>query len=158
MSARILFKDVRMSLSKQLQIFLLYARSDEEAVRGLYRRLVKNGADVWFDQEKLCPGQDWAYEIRKAIYRSDMVIACLSKEFNRQGGFRHEEVRIALEKANSLSDGTTFLIPARLEPCDLPESLRRWHCVDLFRADGYKRLLGTLRQWAGSSWGSRQVS
>ena len=144
-----------MSLSKRLQVFLLYARSDEEAVRGLYRRLVKEGADVWLDQEKLRPGQDWAYEIRKAIHQSDMVVACLSKEFNRQGGFRHEELQIALEKTNSLSDGTTFLIPARLEPCDLPESLRRWQCVDLFEADGYKKLLGALKQWAGSLWGSR---
>jgi hypothetical protein len=141
------FKDVPMILSKQLRIFLLYARSDEEAVRRLYRRLVKEGADVWLDQENLRPGQDWAYEIRKTIHRSDIVIACLSKQFNRQGGFRHEELRIALEKANSLPDGATFLIPARLEPCDLPEPLRRWQRVDLFDADGYKELLGTLRQW-----------
>jgi hypothetical protein len=154
-SAWKVFKDVRMNLSKQLQVFLLYARSDEESVRGLYRRLVKEGADVWWDQEKLCPGQDWAYEIRKAIHRSDMVVACLSKEFNRQGGFRHEELRIALEKANSLPDGTTFLIPARLEPCDLPEALRRWQCVDLFEADGYKKLTSTLKQWTVSTWGTR---
>ena len=144
-----------MSLSKQLQVFLLYARSDEESVRSLYRRLVKEGADVWLDREKLCPGQDWAYEIHKAIQKSDMVVACLSKEFNRQGGFRHEELRIALERANSLPDGTTFLIPARLESCDLPEALRRWQCVDLFATDGYKKLLGALKQWAESLWGSR---
>jgi hypothetical protein len=143
----ITFKDVPMILSKPLRIFLLYARSDEEAVRRLYRRLVKEGVDVWLDQEKLRPGQDWAHEIRKAISRSDMVVACLSKQFNKLGGFRHEELRIALEKANSLSEGTTFLIPARLEPCDLPEPLRRWQRVDLFDADGYKELLGTLKQW-----------
>lgn len=144
-----------MNLSKQLQIFLLHARSDGEAVRRLYRRLVKEGVDVWLDQEKLCPGQEWAYEIRKAIHRSDMVIACLSKEFNKQGGFRHEELRIALEKASSLPEGITFLIPARLEPCDLPEALRRWQCVDLFEEAGYKKLLGTLKHWAGSSWENR---
>jgi hypothetical protein len=143
----IAFKDVPMILSKQLRIFLLYARSDEQAVRRLYSRLVKEGADVWLDQEKLRPGQDWAYEIRKAIHRSDMVVACLSKQFNKLGGFRHEELRIALEKANSLSEETTFLIPARLEPCDLPEPLCRWQRVDLFDADGYKELVGTLKQW-----------
>ena len=144
-----------MNLSKQLHIFLLYARSDEEAVRRLYSRLVKEGADVWLDQEKLSPGQDWAYEIRKAIHRSDIVVACLSKQFNRQGGFRHEELRIALEKANSLAEGATFLIPARLDPCDLPQPLRRWHRVDLFEADGYKKLIGTLKQWTLSPWDGR---
>jgi hypothetical protein len=136
-----------MRLSKQLRIFLLYARRDEEAVRRLYRRLTKEGADVWWDQEKLLPGQDWAFEIHKAIHRSDVVIACLSKRFNQHGGYRHEELRIALEKAAILLKGETFIIPARLEMCDLPEPVRRWQCVDLFEADGYKKLIRVLEGW-----------
>ena len=141
-------KDMSMSLSKQLQVFLLHARQDEESVRRLYRRLLKEGADVWLDQEKLLPGQDWVYEIHKAIENSDMVIACLSRHFNKQGGFRHEELRLALEKAASLPEGTTFLIPARLEKCELPEPLRRWQCVDLFGTSGYKKLIRVLKEWA----------
>ena len=136
-----------MKLSRQLQIFLLYARQDEESVRQLYQRLFKEGADVWLDQKKLLPGQDWAHEILKAIYRSDVVIACLSKQFNKQGGYRHEELRIAIEKANSFPSGISFLIPARLEMCDLPEALRRWQCVDLFEPDGYKKLVKVLKEW-----------
>lgn len=142
------FKDMPMKLSKQLQVFLLYARQDEEAVHRLYRRLANDGADVWLDKEKLLPGQDWVHEIRKAIYRSDLAIACLSKQFNKQGGYRHEELRIAVEKANSLLEGETFLIPARLENCDMPEPLRKWQCVDLFEADGYKKLTAVLMKWA----------
>jgi len=136
-----------MKLSRKLRIFLLYARRDEEAVRRLYRRLTIDGADVWWDQEKLLPGQDWAFEIHKAIHRSDVVIACLSKRFNQQGGYRHEELRIALEKAATLLKGETFIIPARLEMCDLPEPLRRWQRVDLFEADGYKKLIRVLEGW-----------
>jgi hypothetical protein len=139
-----------VNLSKQLQVFLLYARQDEESVRRLYRRLLKEGANVWLDQEKLLPGQDWAYEIRKVIQRSDIVIACLSKQFNKQGGFRHEELRIALEKANSLPDGETFLIPARLEECELPEPLSRWQRVDLFETRDYKKLIRVLREWTAT--------
>lgn len=135
-----------MKLTKQLRIFLLYARTDEEEVRRLYRRLVREGADVWMDKEKLLPGQDWAYEIRNAIHGSDLVIACLSRQFNKQGGYRHEELKIALERANSFREGQTFIIPARLELCELPDSLRRWQCVDLFETDGYKSLLSALRE------------
>lgn len=135
-----------MKLTKQLRIFLLYARTDEEEVRRLYRRLVREGADVWMDKEKLLPGQDWAYEIRNAIHGSDLVIACLSSQFNKQGGYRHEELKIALERANSFREGQTFIIPARLELCELPDSLRRWQCVDLFETDGYKSLLSALRE------------
>ena len=142
----VLCKDMPMSLSKQLQVFLLHARQDEESVRRLYSRLLKEGADVWLDQEKLLPGQDWVYEIRKALESSDIVIACLSRQFNKQGGFRHEELRIALEKAASLPQGSTFLIPARLEKCELPEPLRRWQCVDLFETNGYKKLIRVLKE------------
>jgi TIR domain-containing protein len=137
-----------MKLSKQLHVFLLYARQDEEAVQRLYRRLVKEGADVWLDKEKLLPGQDWVSEIHKAILTSDMVIACLSKKFNKQGGYRHEELRIALAKANSLPEGSTFLIPARLEKCDMPEPLCKWQRVDLFEANGYRKLTHVLKTWA----------
>lgn len=135
-----------MKLSKQLRIFLLHARHDQETVRNLYERLVAEGANVWLDQEKLLPGQDWAYEIHKAIHSSDIVIACLSEEFNKQGGYRHEELRIALEKASSLQPGTVFIVPARLDECDLPASLCRWQRVDLFEDDGYKKLVNTLKR------------
>jgi hypothetical protein len=40
----------------------------------------------------------------------------------------------------------TFIIPARLEMCELPEPLRRWQCVDLFEANGYKKLLSALKK------------
>jgi len=135
-----------MTLSKQLQIFLLYARSDKEAVRRLYQRITKDGARVWLDQERILPGQNWQSEIHKALHSSDIVIVCLSRQFNKQGGYRHEELRLALEKANSLPESDIFIIPARLEKCDTPEPLRRWQCVDLFEADGYKKLLSALKQ------------
>ena len=78
---------------------------------------------------------------------SDIAIVCLSKSFIRHQGFCQEELKIALEKANLLPNGETFIIPARLEKCDTPESLRRWHRVDLFEADGYKKLISSLRRY-----------
>jgi len=133
-----------MTLSKKLQVFLLYARSDKKIVRRLYLRLVREGANAWLDEEKIVPGQDWESEIHKAIYRSDIVIVCLSRQFTKQGGYRHEELKIAIEKGASLPQGETFIIPVRLERCDTPESLGRWQRVDLFEADGNKKLLSTL--------------
>lgn len=135
-----------MKLSKQLQVFLLHARQDEEAVRRLYWRLKKEGADVWLDQEKLLPGQDWVYEICNAIHTSDAVIVCLSRQFVKQGGYRHEELKIALETADSLGAGDIFIIPARLEACDVPDSLQRWQRVDLFEANGFNKLLRALEK------------
>jgi LysM repeat protein len=73
-----------------------------------------------------------------------VVVVCLSKQFN-QAGFRQKEVRLALDTAMEKPEGEIFIIPARLEECDTLESLRKWHWVDLFENDGYRKLLRTLR-------------
>ena len=140
-----------MSESKRLlKVFLCHAHSDRETVHNLYARFMENGIHAWLDAEDLQPGQNWQHEIRKAILKSDVVIVCLSREFNKQQGYRYEELKIALEKAKLLDDGEVFLIPVRLEKCDMPESLRHLHRVDLFEAAGYKKLIRALRRLAES--------
>jgi len=133
------------STSKNANIFLIHAHTDKETVRRLYLRLVSDGLNVWFDAERLQPGQDWQNEIRDALLKCDVVIVCLSKAFDKQQGYRHKELKLALEKANFLPDDEVFIIPARLEKCDMPESLRHLHRVDLFKAGGYKKLINALR-------------
>jgi hypothetical protein len=118
-------------------------------VRGLYTRLTKDGVDAWLDKEKLLPGQDWELEIRKAVREADVVVVCLSKQFN-QAGFRQKEVRLALDTAMEQPEGEIFIIPARLEECDTLESLRKWHWVDLFEDDGYENLMRALRTRANT--------
>lgn len=136
-----------MSESKRtLRVFLCYAHSDREMVRNLYNRIVEAGIHAWLDSEDLQPGQNWQHEIRKSILKSDVVIVCLSREFNKQHGYRHEELKLALEKKELLDDDDVFVIPVRLEKCDMPDSLRNLHRVDLFEATGYKKLIRALRR------------
>ena len=132
--------------NRQIQVFLAHAHGDKEAIRILYQRMVKGGVKVWLDEQNLMPGQDWEYEIRKAIRESDVVIVCLSKQYGRQKGYRQKELRIALEEAESLPEGEIFIIPARLEECDVPDSLQRWQRVDLFDANGFKKLMHVLKR------------
>ena len=128
------------------QVFLTYAHSDKKNVRALYRRLARHHISAWFDEKELLPGQIWKHEIQQAILRSEAVIICLSQNFIKHGGYRHEEVKIALSRARSIPEGEIFLIPARLDPCDVPELLQRWQYVNLFEEDGYQKLLKTLRE------------
>jgi hypothetical protein len=57
---------------RPLKAFLCHAHviplrdADREPVRALYARLKREGVDVWLDKEKLLPGANWEYEIRKA--------------------------------------------------------------------------------------------
>jgi hypothetical protein len=127
-------------------IFLVYAHADKEPVHKLFRRMVRDGIDVWLDSERLQPGQDWQHEIRKAILKSGLILVCLSRNFDQQPGYRHEELRIALEKASLLVEDTIYIIPVRLEECEMPESLRHLQRVDLFRPGGYKKLMYALKR------------
>lgn len=129
---------------RPLKVFLCHAHADRDPVRGLYSRLTQDGMDAWLDKEKLLPGQDWELEIRKAVREADVVIVCLSKQFIH-AGFKHKEVKWALDTAMEQPEGEIFIIPARLEECDNLESLRKWHWVDLFDANGYERLLDALK-------------
>lgn len=131
-------------LTTPAQVFLVYAHLDQEAVHKLFTHLTKDGVNVWLDSEQLQPGQDWQHEIRRALLTSDFVLICLSKNFNQQQGYRHEEMKLALEKASLLTNDEIFIIPVRLEECEMPEALRHLHRVDLFEANGYKKLLHTL--------------
>lgn len=135
---------------KNLKVFLCHAHNDKAAVHKLYHRIIKDGINAWLDAEKLQPGQDWEYEIRKAILKSDVIIVCLSRAFSKQKGYRHEELKVALERAPLFSEDEIFIIPARLENCDLPESLRHLHRVDLFEDGGYRKLIRTLRKYVST--------
>lgn len=69
---------------RPLKVFLCHAHADRDPVRGLYTRLTKDGVDAWLDKAKLLPGQDWELEIRKAVREADVVVVCLSKQFNQE--------------------------------------------------------------------------
>jgi len=134
------------SSTQKANIFLIHAHSDRETVHKLYQRMVRDGLNAWLDAERLQPGQDWQNEIRNALLKCEIVLVCLSRAFDKQKGYRHEELKLALEKANFLPHDKVFIIPVRLEECDMPESLRHLHRVDLFKAGGYKRLIHALRE------------
>ena len=132
--------------TRQVNIFLIYAHGDKETVRKLHQRLTRDGINAWLDVQNLQPGQDWQHEIRRAILLSDLVLVCLTRGFDKQPGYRHEELKIAVEKARLLEDGRVFIIPVRLEECKMPAMLSHLHRVDLFKPGGYKLLIRALQE------------
>lgn len=141
---------------RPLKVFLCHAHADRDAVRALYTRLTNDAVDAWLDKEKLLPGQDWELEIKKAVREADVVVVCLSKQFN-QAGFRQKEVRLALDTAMEKPEGEIFIIPARLEECENLESLRKWHWVDLYEDGGYEMLTRALRARANKIGATLQI-
>jgi hypothetical protein len=134
-----------MSTARPLKVFLCHASADKPAVRWLYHYLVDFEVDAWLDKEKLSPGQDWRVEIPKAIKNSDVIIICLSKDSVNKEGYVQKEIKFALDKADEMPEGRIFLIPARLDDCNILHSLERIHCVDLFEEGGCVKLLQSIQ-------------
>jgi hypothetical protein len=132
------------TIQPKLKVFLCHAPSDENAVRKLRARLIRDGVDAWLSSENLLAGQNRELEIRKAVRASDAVVVCLSGKFH-QAGSQQREVRLALDTAQEQPDGEIFIIPARLEECELPDSLKNLQWVDLFSERGYERLHRSLK-------------
>lgn len=127
-------------LLRPMRIFLCHASSDKPKVRELYKRLSADGFDVWLDEVKLLPGDDWREKIPTAVESANIVLVCLSNQSINKEGYVQREIGFALDSAEEKPEGTVFIIPAKLEECEVPRRLRRWQWVNLFTEDGYERL------------------
>lgn len=135
---------------KKLHVFLCHSSADKPVVRELYQRLLaESWIDPWLDEEKLIPGQDWHLEIQKAVEGSNAVIVCLSKGSVSKEGYVQRELKSILDQALEMPEGMVFILPVRLEECDLLRSLRAWQYVNYFPVSNkdlsYQHLLAGLK-------------
>ncbi len=137
-------KVISIELVRQLRIFLCHAAEDKPAVKKVYNRLVLEGFQPWLDEENLLPGQDWRYEIDKAVRSSHLVIAFLSQRSISKTGYVHAEIKLSLDIVDEHPEGSTFIIPILLEPCELPSRLSRWQYVKYYEQDGHRMLKRAL--------------
>jgi hypothetical protein len=134
---------------RKLRVFLCHASQDKPVVRELYQRLAAEGwIDPWLDEEKLLPGQDWDMEIEKAVEAADAVIVCLSKNSLTKEGYVQKELKFVLDIALEKPEGAIFIIPIRLDDCEIPRKIHSWQYVDYFpvsrTAVVFQKLLSSL--------------
>lgn len=132
----------------KFRVFLCHANDDKPIVRSLHEKLTKDQIDAWFDEIELIPGQEWQSEIPKAIRRSDVVLVLLSNHSVTKEGYVQKELKFALDIAKEKPEGTIFLIPVRLENCEVPSSLSQWQWVDYFEDKGYEKLIKSFNERA----------
>ena len=129
-----------------MRIFLSYASEDRETVYGVKQYLTSiPGVSAWIDVDEIMPGQEWLYEIRRAVRQAHMVVVCLSRKSISKEGFVQREIREALDIAQEKPQGTIFVVPLRLEECAVPHTLLDWQWVDWFAANGMQRLTTSVR-------------
>ena len=128
--------------------FISYAHEDFEAADRLYRDLSADYT-IWFDREQLIPGTEWELEIETATLRSRTLIALISEISVVKRGFVQSELKLALRIQNDIPSGAIFLIPARVEECEIPAGrLKDLLYVDLFPdwEGGVSRIAGAIEE------------
>jgi hypothetical protein len=145
-------------MTKGPRIFLAHASEDEEQVRKLYHTLKKRGLRPWLDKENLLGGQNWQIEIPKAIKECEYIINCLSKKSIHKKGYVQKEFRMALDQYAKMPAGSIYLIPLKLDDCEVPDiqfpelgvKLRDIQWIEYWKPDGLKRLLKAVRNDSSS--------
>jgi hypothetical protein len=67
-----------------------------------------------------------------------------------KAGYLQREIREVLDVADEQPERTIYVIPLKLEECEVPDRLRRWQWVNLFEANGFDRLMHALSKRAQS--------
>lgn len=134
---------------RKLKVFLCHAATDKARARDVSRQLQSEGwIEPWLDQEKLLPGQDWSVEVEKAVEEADSVIVFLSKNSVTKEGYIQRELRYALDVALEKPERDIYLIPLRLDNCEMPSRLQKWNYLDYFpeshKDSSYHTLLSSL--------------
>jgi len=111
------------------EVFLSYKRERRPAAEHLAQILTLYGFKPWFDRE-LVKGRDFGQQIDAKIRGSKAVVVLWCK--------RSVSSRWVLEEADLATELGTVL-PAKIEPCELPVGNRRLDCIDLTNWDGAPR-------------------
>ena len=139
-------------MTTKAKIFLAHASEDKEQVRDLYAKLARRGFKPWLDEVDLLPGQNWQVEIARSIRESDIFIACLSQASVRKQGYVQREFRSALATYAEKPPGSIYLIPLKLDDCEIPDhqfpqlgiGLRDIQWLDYWKPDGFERLAAAI--------------
>lgn len=134
---------------KQLLVFISHASEDNAAAKRLAKRLQEDGFDPWLDLDRLLPGQDWNFEIEKALRASDAILLCFSAVSVAKEGYIQREYKRAMKYQEEKPEGTIFVIPVRLDKCDMPHFISEIQWVDY--PDDYDKLRAALQIRAGKA-------
>ncbi|MEV8504665.1 toll/interleukin-1 receptor domain-containing protein [Actinoplanes sp. NPDC051475] len=125
-----------------MPVFLSHNHLDKDVVRQLAAQLHLAGADVWFDEWRVQPGDQFPTRISEALAAADTVVVIWSAN---AAASRWVEAELATALAAQLAGGATRIIPVLLDDTDLPAMLRPIACID-GRHDGTvavaRRILG----------------
>jgi CRP-like cAMP-binding protein len=127
-------------------VFVSYAREDQEFVLRLAQDIFREGIDVWMDQLNIAPGSSWAREVGRALDTCNTMLLVLSAASLASTNVEDEW--------NYFLDKGKWIVPVLLEECDIPFRLTRIHYLDFVNTSydvALARLVSALRFTAGAN-------
>lgn len=128
----------------EYQIFISYARPDRDAAVEIYDALAKKGFSPWMDCKKLLGGQNWDFEIERALSKSEIVIALVSPNSVDRRGYLQRELRVAFDKMREKLVDDIFIVPVLHDTTEIPENFKSFHCLHASDVDFQKQLERSL--------------
>jgi len=127
-------------------IFVSYASQDRLSARAICERLREVGFAPWIDVVNLVPGEQWERAIEEALREADFFVACLSTNSVAKRGYIQREFKRAMEIWEEKLASDIFVIPLRLDDCNVPQSLRRFQWVDWADGAGLPALVSAVTE------------
>ena len=138
------------------KVFISYSREDEKTARKLYTDLKRVGIDPWLDVHDLLPGAEWPFAVKKAIRESRFFIALLSSYSISKIGFVQNEFKEALDVLDSYPEEEIFIIPIRLDNCNVPARFAKLNWIDLFVS--YEKGFNKIKRVINPTVGMTRIS
>lgn len=126
-------------------IFLSYASQDRERVLPFYDLLDTHGLDPWMDCKKLLGGQNWDYEIKTALDRSEIVVVFVSDNSVDKRGYAQREIKLALDKFEEKVVGDIYIIPVQLDAGEYPHLLKGIQFLRVADEEVNEKLLASIK-------------
>jgi hypothetical protein len=132
--------------NQQRRVFISYSDKDLLHAERLYEIFESVGLIPWMKKRSLRLGQKRDIEVKRAIKESGYFIALLSKNLSNKDKV-HKDFKIALDVREELSESAIFIMPVRLDDCEIPyHTLEGIEYADLFPdwKGGLKKILTSL--------------
>lgn len=110
-------------------IFISYASPDRERVIEFHDYLANMGLNVWMDKRRLKGGQNWNFEINRALEKAVVVVIFLSTNSVDRRGYAQREIKIALDHAQEKLVDDIYIVPVMLDPVSIPAQLKSIHVI-----------------------------
>ncbi len=109
-------------------IFISYATPDRERVLPFFDHLKSRGFNAWMDVRCLKAGQNWDFEIKRALNKASLILIFISNNSYDRRGYVQRELRLALDKLNEKLIDDIYVIPILLDDdVSIPDQIRSIH-------------------------------